>query len=137
MRMTEEEFQAFMERRRGGRSLHSAPAPASATVEMTKKTKYGNRRVTVDGQKFDSKHEADVYQGLIFQVRTGELKAVIRQVPFDLPGGIKYYADFVTIDPENRITVYDAKSEATRKNRVYINKRKQVKACWGIDIVEV
>ena len=70
-------------------------------------------------------------------MRAGELKTVVRQVPFDLPGGIRYFADFVTISPDNKITVYDAKSEITRKNRVYINKKKQMKALWGIEIVEV
>lgn len=31
----------------------------------------------------------------------------------------------------------DAKSEATRKNRVYINKRKQMRSEWGIEVREV
>ena len=44
----------------------------------------------------------------------------------------------MTILPNMAIEgVYDAKSEATRKNRVYINKKKQMKACWGIEIREV
>ena len=91
----------------------------------------------MDGMKFDSQHEADVYQELMLMVRAGELKAVIRQVGFDLPGGIRYFADFCTIAPDNTITVYDAKSEVTRKNRTYINKKKQMKALWDIEIVEV
>ncbi|MBQ9252267.1 MAG: hypothetical protein IJ188_06505 [Clostridia bacterium] len=88
--------------------------------------------------KFDSEHEARVYEDLMYRVRIGELRCVVRQVPFDLPGGIRYFADFVTIGPDMKIEgVYDAKSEATRKDRVYINKKKQVKAIWGIDIIEV
>ena len=73
----------------------------------------------------------------MMRVRAGELKTVVRQVAFDLPGGIRYFADFVTISPDNRVTVYDAKSEITRQNRVYINKKKQMLACWDIEIVEV
>lgn len=66
------------------------------------------------------------------------MKCVCRQVPIDLPGGIRYIADFVTIKPDMTIeAVIDAKSEATRKDRVYINKRKQVRSCWGIEIQEV
>ena len=106
--------------------------------ETKKRNKYGNRRVEIDGIKFDSQHEANVYQELMLRVRAGELKTVCRQVKFDLPGGIVYVADFVTIRPDMTVEgVYDAKSEATKQNRVYINKKKQVKACWGIDIQEV
>lgn len=102
-----------------------------------KRSKYGNRRVEVDGKKFDSEHEARVYEELMLRVRAGELRCVMRQVPFDLPGGIRYFADFVTVGADLRVTVLDAKSEATRKNRVYINKKKQMLACNGIEVVEV
>lgn len=120
------------------------PARASCACledmdERPKRLKYGNRRVEVDGIKFDSRHEASYYFGvLIPRVKNGELRSVLRQVKFDLPGGIVYIADFVTILPDMRIeSVIDAKSEATRKNRVYINKKKQMLACWGIEILEV
>lgn len=107
-------------------------------VEKPKRQKYGNKRVEIDGVKFDSKHEAAVYQELMLRVRAGELKTVCRQVKFDLPGGIVYIADFVAIRPDLSIEgVYDAKSKATQKNRVYINKKKQMKACLGIEIREV
>ena len=103
-----------------------------------KKRKYRNEPVTVDGIRFDSKHEAAVYQELMLRVKSGELRNVLLQVPFLLPGGIRYVADFVTLTPDFKIEgVYDAKSEITRKNRVYINKKKQMKACWGIEIREV
>ncbi|MBR0407280.1 MAG: DUF1064 domain-containing protein [Clostridia bacterium] len=103
-----------------------------------KRLKYGNRRVEVDGIKFDSQHEAAFYQDLMLRVRAGELKTVCRQVKFDLPGGIVYIADFVTIRPDMTVEgVYDAKSPATKQNRTYINKKKQMKACWGIEIQEV
>lgn len=139
LRLTEEEYAALQRRR----ALPCAPAkPSGVSVEdmdkPPRRSKYGNTRIEIDGIKFDSKHEASVYYDLLLRVRAGELKSVLRQVPFDLPGGIRYYADFVTITPDMRIEgVYDAKSEATRKNRVYINKKKQMKACWDIDIKEV
>lgn len=120
------------------------PAPGSPVFfspmpEKPRRNKYGNRRVEIDGMKFDSQHEAEFYFGtLVPRMRAGELKTVCRQVKFDLPGGIVYVADFVTIRPDMSIEgVYDAKSEPTKQNRVYINKKKQMKACWGIDIVEV
>lgn len=135
LRLTEEEYKEMLARQHrktaGGREAIPEDAPAA------KRTKYGNRRVEVDGMKFDSQHEAETYAALMLQVRAGKLKAVLRQVGFDLPGGIRYLADFVTIDCENRATVYDAKSEITRKNRVYINKKKQLQACCGLEIVEI
>lgn len=140
LRLSEEEFAALQRRRGLTRCAASSPSGVSLAdlEEKPKRNKYGNRRVEVDGIKFDSQHEANIYQELMMRVRAGELKTVCRQVKFDLPGGIVYVADFVTIRPDLSIEgVYDAKSPITKQNRVYINKKKQVKACWGIDIREV
>lgn len=122
------------------RETETRKAEIAKTVREAgkKPRKYRNEPVTVDGIRFDSKHEAKVYQELMLRVSAGEIKVVLLQVAFLLPGNIKYVADFVTITPDMRIEgVYDAKSEATKKNRVYINKKKQMKACWGIEIKEV
>ena len=138
LRMSEEEYAELVKRR----ALPCVPARRSgvsvADMDAPKRSKYGNKRVEIDGKKFDSKHEAGAYMMLMQRVRAGELKCVLRQVAFDLPGGIKYIADFVTIRPDMSIeAVIDAKSEATKQNRVYINKKKQMKAIYGIEIVEV
>lgn len=131
-----------------GIQYHTAHANISLdgmAEEKPKRQKYGNTRVEIDGLKFDSKHEAAVYQELMLRVKAGELKCVCRQVRFDLGGGqhaeegsrYAYIADFVTIDPKGMVAVVDAKSEATRKNRVYINKKKQMLAEWGLEIIEM
>jgi len=135
MRWTEEEYAAY-EARRGGTTPQALRASSPCTGEP-KRTKYGNRRVEIDGKRFDSQYEAEVYGELMLRQRAGELKLVLRQVPFDLPGGIKYIADFVIMDHAGNIEVIDAKSEITRKNRVYINKKKQMASEWGIEIREV
>ena len=139
LRMTEEEFAEFQQRQK--KRIVAQPDFLGRVTDMAerqKRSKYGNQRVEVDGIKFDSKHEAAIYQELMLRVRAGELRTVCRQVKFDLPGGIVYIADFLTIRPDLSIEgVYDAKSEATKKNRVYINKKKQMKACLGIEIQEV
>lgn len=146
LRMTEEEFEAWQKRR--GQPIISAPYLDKKTVEeekTPKRSKYGNKRTEVDGIAFDSRHEARVYGELMLRVKSGELKCVLRQVKFDLGGGqnaqrasrYRYIADFVTIDREMRVEVLDAKSEATRKNRTYINKKKQMLAEYGIEIREV
>ena len=133
IRMTEEEYADLMKRR----CVNTLASPAE-TKTKPKRQKYGNRRVEIDGMKFDSQHESDVYFGtLLPSWKAGVLRLLVRQVPFDLPGGIKYIADFVTVSADGNIRVIDAKSEITRKNRVYINKKKQMRACWGIEIQEV
>lgn len=119
--------------------MQQAGKIAEEEEKKVKRKKYGNRRITVDGMKFDSQHESDYYFGvLVPRIKAGELKYVNRQVPFDLPGGIVYVADFVAVDMQDRVEgVYDAKSPPTRANRVYINKKKQMRACLGVEIKEV
>lgn len=64
--------------------------------------KYGNIPVEDGGRRFDSKHEAEVYRRLTLEARGGAYCAVLRQVPFYLPGGVKYIADFVTLKMDGR-----------------------------------
>lgn len=135
LRLSEEEYAELMRRRRGTRSGEQGTGIAGA--DGVKRRKYGNTPVTVDGKRFDSKHEAEVYGELMLRRRAGELRLVLRQVSFDLPGGIRYVADFVTVDCRGNLEIIDAKSEATRKNRVYINKKKQLLEVWGCEIREV
>ena len=141
LRWTEEDSKDYQARQKR-RALPCLPAMPSvvsvADMERPKRQKYGNRRVEIDGMKFDSQHEADVYFGtLLPSWKCGTDKLLARQVPFDLPGGIKYIADFLTVSVDGHVAVIDAKSAATRQNRVYINKKKQMKAIWGIEIMEV
>lgn len=139
LRMTEEEYAAFELRRKLVTGITGTGRPAPAEEEKPRKSKYGNRKVIVEGMKFDSQKEADFYFGVLLpRIRAGELKYVLRQVPFDLPGGIQYIADYVAVDPMDRVEgVYDVKSAATRKIRTYINKKKQMKACNGVVIIEI
>lgn len=125
--------------------------PSGVTVpddipdDAPKKRKYRNEPTWIDGIRFDSKHEAEVYRDLMLLVKAGELKCVCRQTKFDLGGGphaqrdsrYQYVADFLTIDNDGKVAVYDAKSPITRKNRTYINKKKAMLALWDIEIIEV
>ena len=138
LRFTEEEYAQFIRQRKQGRITTSDLSPAEPPPPPPKRNKYGNRRVEIDGMKFDSQHEADVYFGTLLPARKrGAFKLLARQVSFDLPGGIRYIADFVTVGADGHVCVMDAKSAATRKIREYINKKKQMKACWGLEIQEV
>ncbi len=140
LRMTEEEYAEWMARRGTSQSA-SLTAPlkkgSQGGTGAEPRRKYRNQPTVVDGIRFDSKHEAEVYAGLMLRRRAGELWLVLRQVRFDLPGGITYVADFLTADRAGNIEIIDAKSPATARNRVYINKRKQMFAVWGVVIREL
>jgi len=118
------------------------PHPTEAGVAWSgckrpTKSKYGNRKTVADGKRFDSKHEAEVYGELRLRCLAGEYMGLACQVPFYLPGGVKYIADFVVFPPEGGYVVMDAKSEATRKDKTYRLKRRLMKECLHIDIQEV
>lgn len=140
LRWTEDDLKDYQARQKRQALPCVPPVPSGVSVadmDRPKRNKYGNRRVEVDGIRFDSQKEARYYEELMLRYRAGDLKLVLLQVPFILPGPVRYYADFLTIDNDGRFEVIDVKSEATRKNRVYINKKKQMKAVWGIEIKEV
>lgn len=130
IRMTEEEYRALT-----GRGPFEEWSPGA---KVKKAPKYKNTKTTVNGITFDSKHEAEVWIRLEERRRQGELKAVLRQVSFPLANGTyRYRCDFLTIDRDNRVTVIDAKSAYTRKMRVYVNKKKEMAAQYGLEIVEM
>ena len=99
--------------------------------------KYGNQPTEYNGKRFDSKHEAQVYALLRMECLSGKHVGLACQVNFFLPGGVKYIADFVTQEADGTYTVYDAKSEATRKDKTYRLKKRQMKNCLGIEIQEI
>lgn len=108
-----------------------------AVQAVQRRNKYGNQPTEVNGKKFDSKHEAEVYEELRLECLADEHVGLGCQVAFYLPGGVKYIADFVTLEEDGTYTVYDAKSEATRKDKTYRLKKRQMKKCLGIEIREV
>ena len=114
-------------------SLRDAPPPG----EALRGAKYGNEKVCRGGKRFDSKHEAAVYEELRLRCMAGEYLGLGLQVAFYLPGGIKYLADFVAITKGGGIVVMDAKSEATRRDKVYRLKKRLMKECLGLEIREV
>lgn len=89
-----------------------------------RKNKYGNKKVTVDGIKFDSQLEANRYCELKILERAGEIKDLRRQIKFELqPSYIKnnksiqpinYIADFVYYDVnKKKFIVEDTKGYKT------------------------
>lgn len=114
-------------------------------------SKYRNVKVLIDGERFDSKHEADYYQGLVLRQRAGEIIDLERQVKFalycpELPATIQaprliqvceYLADYVYRDvADQQRHVVDAKGQA-RRACPYPLKKKWMELQYGIIIEEV
>lgn len=119
-----------------------------------KKSKYGSRNITIQGERFDSQKEANRYRELLLLQRAGKINELRRQVEFELiptqrepdtigtKGGIKkgnilerrccYKADFVYKKGDETI-VEDTKGVRTKD---YIIKRKLMLYVHGIRILE-
>lgn len=96
--------------------------------------KYGNKKIVVDGHKFDSKKEARRYGELKLLARAGKIKDLELQPKFELIPTIRtetetlervsYYADFRYYDmTKNCEVVEDVKGY---KTSVYILKKKML-----------
>lgn len=111
------------------------------------RSKYGNKRIVMDGEHFDSMKEAARYQELKLLERAGEIRELKRQVPFVLipvqkddkgkviERELKYIADFTYIEKGKLVrTVEDVKGLRTE---VYKIKRKLMLYRNGIRIKEI
>lgn len=112
------------------------------TKPAPKASKYGNKKIEVDGIVFDSKKEAKRYGELRLLLKAGKIGLLRRQVEYKLEvNGEKvasYVADYVYFDlSTGQEVVEDVKSTETRKLRVYRLKKKLMKSIYGITIKEV
>lgn len=118
-------------------------------VAVAKPLKYRNKPTTdADGTKHASKKQATRYRDLGLLLKSGEILMLAREVRFRLPGNVQYVADHVFCNQralmviaelikDGDMTVEDVKSEATRKDKVYKIKARQMRECLGISVTEV
>lgn len=110
------------------------------------KVKYHNKKCEYKGLKFDSLKERNHYIVLEHLEKTNQIKDLKRQVKFELQPSFKlngktirainYIADFTYLK-DGVLVIVDVKSEITRKDKVYILKKKMFQYKYGMDIVEV
>lgn len=102
------------------------------------RSKYNNRRVTLDGYTFDSQAEAQRYQELCLMRTAGDIAdlAVHPRYPLVVNGETvaTYVADFAYTTWDGIEVVEDVKGVRTA---VYRLKAKLMHALYGIRIVEV
>lgn len=109
-------------------------------------SKYKNRKVTVDGETFDSMREYNRWCELKLLERAGEITGLERQVKFELlpkqeangktvEREVTYVADFTYMENGEQI-VEDVKASANYQTDVYRIKRKLMLFIHGIRIRE-
>lgn len=108
-------------------------------------SKYHSKKITVNGEKFDSKKEYSRWCELKILERAGRISSLRRQVPFlliheqKIDGKVverecKYIADFVYYDTTTgHWVVEDTKGVRTEAYRI---KRKLMLQVWGVRIKE-
>jgi hypothetical protein len=92
------------------------------------KHKYRSVKTELDGIKFDSKKEAAYYQALKLRKQAGDVVQFLRQVPFDLPGGVKYRVDFLEFWADGTVHWIDVKGFQTQEFKA---KRKMVEQLYA------
>ena len=117
-------------------------------IQKPRRSKYGSKKIAVDGQVFDSQKEARRYGELKLLLAAGKISDLRTQVLYELiptqfetyerygkrgkrlKDGLRvveratdYVADFVYVE-NGKTVVEDVKSVATRKKESYIIKRK-------------
>ena len=98
------------------------------------KHKYKAIITTVDDIKFSSKKEGNHYCNLKLLQKNGDILFFLRQVPFHLPGNIKYVCDFMVFWKNGDVTIEDVKGY---KTRLYTTKKKLVESLYPIKIKEI
>jgi len=102
------------------------------------RSKYNNKKVVIDGYKFDSKKEGNRYVGLKVLLQSGIIKdlELQKEYKFVHEGKLicKYIADFCYWDSTKPYyVVEDAKGVRTQ---VYKIKKKMMRIFYGIEIFE-
>ena len=106
--------------------------------------KYHNKKVIIDGIKFDSEKEGNYYLKLKMLEKAGKIRDLRLQVPFVVLETFKvddrtyrktkYIADFTYFDDKDKLHVIDVKGFHTNE---YQLKKKLMAWKYGIEIEEV
>lgn len=111
------------------------PAPPAAPESASaRRGKYNAQPTVVDGIRFDSKLEARYFEHLKIRRAAGDVLFWLRQVPFELPGGIRYRVDFAVFLASGGVEWVDCKGVETKEFRI---KSRQVQALYPITLTIV
>ncbi len=97
---------------------------------MRLRHKFNASPIRDDGNHFSSKLEWSYFRILEFQKKAGDVLFFMRQVPFHLPGGVKYVVDFLIFYSDGRVRFVDVKGMETPEFKM---KKKMVEAHYTIE----
>jgi hypothetical protein len=137
MRLTEEQYAALQAKSQEFHVTRSKHRPRPNTVlisqAVAKKSKFKNIRCqAADGTNFASRLERDYYEQLLLRWKAGEVHWFTRQIPFWLEGGVKFVVDFMVITDYGVPPKFVDTTGVMTQTK--INKLKQLKARYGIDV---
>ena len=122
-------------------------ASSRGRIPVVRRHKYNAKRTAVGDQVFDSAKEAKTYQLLQLaqsaadaDKRVIQITRSVRYLLIPAQAGERachYVADFKVTYADGHEEVWDTKSVITRKNPLYIVKRKLMLERFGIRILEV
>ena len=92
--------------------------------------KFGAKSCEINGIKFSSQLEAEIYRLLQGLVTNKKILFFLRQTPFDLPGNMKHRVDFMVFTQDEVIFI-EAKGMDLEAGRI---KRKQCEDIYKIPI---
>ncbi len=98
------------------------------------RNKYNAVKTQRDGMNFDSKAEARYYDDLLILKRSGVVVFFLRQVPFDLPGKVKYRCDFQVFYLDGHVEFIDVKGYITPS---FKRNKKMVEQLYPVEIIIV
>lgn len=93
--------------------------------------KFGAVKCEREGIKFPSKLERRFYDKLQMLKEKGEVLFFLRQPAFDLPGGVRYFADFQVFWADGTVDFIDTKG---RDTTISAAKRKMVEDLYPVEI---
>lgn len=99
--------------------------------KTAKKDKFNANITEVDGIKFKSRKEARYYNELKIRKMAGEVSFFLRQVPFDLGGGVRHFLDFVEFWANGEVKFIEVKGYDTPQGKM---KRKLIESMYPIKI---
>jgi hypothetical protein len=112
-------------------------------VNKSKKSKYNNVKVDIDGHKFDSIKEAEYYGSLKLKKQLNLIKDFKLQVKYDISINdihiANYFLDFLVENNDGSFEYIDIKGKNSKTNKfiktsVFALKKRLIEAIYGIKI---
>ncbi|MHC4067057.1 MAG: DUF1064 domain-containing protein [Planctomycetota bacterium] len=102
--------------------------------KLKRRPKFNAQSTRTHGIRFDSKREARYYDELLLRQRAGEVLVFLRQVPFHLPGGVRYACDFLEFHTDGWVRFVDVKGVETESFKA---KKRMVEELYAPITIEV